>query len=167
MAGLEAEIGIEAARRRPALMHEELDQPAMPAARLGDGPAQHAPADALAAKASIDPDILDQGALGALEAQARDHRHLQIAEHRAVVRLRHHEDVARIARDCRERRLIGRGQGILDPFARAAEMIVGEQADDRRQIAASCRPHDDGLRVDHPGPPPARDRPASAPRSAT
>ncbi len=106
-----------------------------------------------------DANVLDQAAPGALRAQSRQDAKLQAADHGAVTILRDHELDMRIVFERLERPKIANRQRLFDPFARAAERIVGQHRHDDADVVAAGAPecdrgtrgHDDSVRFQRAG----------------
>src|SRR3981189_2135309 len=106
------------------MMGEQLDQLATPGAGFRDSPLQELLADAPAAAVAGDADVLEQAARGALRTQSRQDAELQAAHHGAVPIFGDHELNIWVLFERVHRAEIGRGWGVFEPFARAAERIV-------------------------------------------
>jgi len=119
------------------VMRQQFDQSASLGARFHHRPLHHLLADAAAAAAAGDADILDQAARGALRTQPRQDAELQAADDDALPVLRDNELDIRIVCEPLERREIGLRQRVLDPLAGAAEWIVRQHGDNDADILAA------------------------------
>src|SRR5690348_7412211 len=120
---------VKALRVDAGVMRQKLEQLAAP--RLGpvDRPLHQLLANTKAAAVGCYAHILDQTARCALRTQARQDAKLQAADD-APALLRHHEFDVRIMAQPLERLVIRRGQRILQPLPRAAEIVVCEHRND-------------------------------------
>src|SRR5216684_2206430 len=141
MARLEAEGLIETVRRGAALVGGELNHTAAAFAAFLDRPVEHRPADPAAALARGDAHALDLTAPHAAPGEPGNEAELQDADHLPVA-IDNREELVRVAVDSGKRLRVARVQRRSDALAPASDRVVGEHADDRRQIvrcgAAKC-----------------------------
>jgi hypothetical protein len=137
MAARKAQPLVKSLRIDAGVMRQQFDQSASPGPHFHHRPLHHLLADAAAAAAAGDADILDQAARGALRAQPRQNAELQAADHGALAVLGHDKLDVRVAVDGLERREIALRQRVLDPFTTAAERIVRQHGDDDADILAA------------------------------
>src|SRR5215218_1186417 len=137
MAARKTQPLVKSLRIDAGMMRQQFDQPASPGARFHHRPLHHLLADAAAAAAFANADILDQAARGALRAQARQDAELQAADHGALAVLGHDELDVRVAVDRLERREIALRQRILDPLTGTAERIVRQHGYDDADVLAA------------------------------
>src|ERR1700754_5346433 len=125
-------------------MGEQFDDLAALRTRALDGPTHELLADAAAAMIGGDADVLDQAARRPLRAQPWQDAKLQAADDTARLLRDHQLDIG-IALDPLEGVEIELRQRLLQPFARAAKMIVGEHCNDGDDIVAARTT--DGYRI--------------------
>src|SRR5450432_1143370 len=115
VARLESQPRVESLGIDAGVMREQLDQFALPCARLGEGPLHQLLADTAAAAMRGDANVLDQAARGALRAYSRQDAELQAADYGAVSVLRYHKPDIRIAVERLKRLEIARRQRVFEP----------------------------------------------------
>jgi len=143
----EAEPLVEPVRRGTGLVAGQLDQGAVPPPGFADRPADDGRAKAKAAVALIDPDRLDLGPQRTAAGQAGQEGQLH-GGHDVRARLRHHQQVRRIAVDGLEGRLVG-GSVLRRPHSvpAGAKLVGGHQLNNRRNVAGFSPPQDDPRRA--------------------
>src|SRR4051812_29377578 len=134
MGRLKAKGLIEPVRINAALVRGQLDQPATTPAALLDGPFEHRPADAAGALASGDAHALDLAAPHAAPGEPGNEAELQNPDDISAA-FGDREKLVRIALDRRERLAIAIVQLRPEVLALAADWVVGEQRNDRFQVA--------------------------------
>ena len=97
MAARKAQPLVKSLRIDAGVMRQQFDQLASPGPRFRNRPLHHLLADAAAAAAAGDADILDQAARGALRAQPRQDAELQAADDGALAVLGDDELNVRVA----------------------------------------------------------------------
>jgi hypothetical protein len=141
--GDEPEPFVETVRAGAGFIRGQLDQRATALARFVDRPGQHGMAEPSAAEILVHPDRLDLGPEGTPAGQAGKERQLHGGDD-AIPRLRHDQDVRRVAVDRGEGPPVGLQAGVVpDAIAGGPELVGREQAHDRGQVTGLGPAQDD------------------------
>lgn len=113
----------------------------MPPTRLADRPFKHFAADFLPAITSIDPNVFDESAFGALMTEAWNEGYLQTTQDLTISSLGHGKNIPAVCFNVLEGSEIALRKRLGEVLATFAKIIVSQQPDDRLYVLSPRRAH--------------------------